>query len=70
MSGKRCYRGMIKHHSSWQVDGKCCADSVPELNSAERVQPSLRSSTANDTPVLRLVPLMGRLSAGYLCRGP
>lgn len=70
ISGKRCYCGMIKHHSSWQVDGKRCADSIPELNSAERVQPGLRSSSSNDTPVLQLVPLMVLMSAGYLCRGP
>ena len=62
VSGKRCYRGMIKHHSSWQVDGKCCADSVPELNSAERVQPGLRSRSANNKPVQWNVPLMAFMS--------
>lgn len=62
VSGKRCYRGMIKHHSSWQVDGECCADSIPELNSAERVQPGLRSSTVNNTPVLWLVLLTALMS--------
>ena len=62
VSGKRCYRGMIKHHSSWQVDSKCCADSIPELNSAERVQPGLRSSTVNNTPVLWLVLLTALMS--------